>query len=82
MYFKFVYDLPSIGLILSEEPSTKDRNVQLKPPMVGVGTLVDNFCKLVFPFIGLTIWIWILKHYVKFFNIMESNYYFVFNLVE
>ena len=28
-------------LILSEEPSTKDCNLQLEPPLLGVGTLVD-----------------------------------------
>ena len=30
-----------MDLILSEEPSTEDRNVQSKPHVVGVGTLVD-----------------------------------------
>ena len=38
---KFVQDSQSMDLILSEEPSTEDRNVQSKPHVVGVGTLVD-----------------------------------------
>ena len=37
-----------MDLILSEGPSTEDRNVQLELPMVGVGTLVDVLRRVVF----------------------------------
>jgi hypothetical protein len=33
-----------MDLILFEEPSTEDCNVQLEPPLVGVGTLIDVLC--------------------------------------
>ena len=37
-----------MDLILSKEPSTEDRNVQLEFPVVGVGTLVDVLCEEMF----------------------------------
>ena len=35
--------------ILSEEPSTKDYNVQLEPPVLGVGTVADVLGGELFP---------------------------------
>jgi len=37
-----------MDLILSKESSTEDRIVQLEPPVLGVGTLVDVLRKKVF----------------------------------
>jgi hypothetical protein len=49
MCLQYVQESQSLNLIMSEEPSTEDRNVQLEPPLVGVGTFLDVLREEVFP---------------------------------
>ena len=46
---QFKHGSQSINLILSEQPSIRNRNVQLEPLVVGVETLVDVLRGKVFP---------------------------------